>query len=128
MVSPVRKESEESIKRVISWAGRNDGGLRDVPLVIPVPVPKATVVKPAMLVTLKVQDTQRRTVARTMRRTDKMQGLMDHYYDVVSPAVAARGEGRFVFDGRRVKGEHTPEDLNMVTGDRVDFFLDLMAG
>ncbi|GJN11262.1 hypothetical protein PR202_ga29440 [Eleusine coracana subsp. coracana] len=86
------------------------------------------VVKVSQLVTIAVQDTQRRTVARTMRRTDELQGLMDHYYDVVTPAVAARGEGRFVFDGRRVKGEHTPEDLNMVSGDKIDFFLDLMAG
>ncbi|GJN32841.1 hypothetical protein PR202_gb21378 [Eleusine coracana subsp. coracana] len=93
-----------------------------------IPVPKSMVVKPTQLVTVKVQDTKRRTVTRTMRRTDKLQGLMDYYYEVVSPAVAARGEGRFVFDGKRVKGEHTPEDLNMVNGDMIDFFLDLMAG
>ncbi|GJN32837.1 hypothetical protein PR202_gb21374 [Eleusine coracana subsp. coracana] len=76
--------------------------------------------KPSQLVTVVVQDTQRRTVSRTMRRTDELQGLMDHYYE--------GSGGRFVFDGRRVKGEHTPEDLNMVNGDKIDFFLDLMAG
>jgi small ubiquitin-related modifier len=37
------------------------------------------VIKPATLVTLKVQDTQRRVVTRTMRRTDKLQVLMDCY-------------------------------------------------
>ncbi|CAL5083668.1 unnamed protein product [Urochloa decumbens] len=81
----------------------------------------AVVIKPVMLVTLEVQDTQRRVVARTMRRTDKLQGLMDYYYDVVlcTADEGARGTGRFVFDGKRVKGEHTPEDLNMVTSSRI---------
>ncbi|CAL5062014.1 unnamed protein product [Urochloa decumbens] len=90
----------------------------------------AAVIKPVMLVTLEVQDTQRRVVARTMRRTDKLQGLMDYYYDVVlcTADAGARGTGRFVFDGKRVKGEHTPEDLNMVSGDKIDFFQDLLAG
>ena len=72
------------------------------------------VIKPAMLVTLKVQDTLRRIGARTMRRTDKLQGLMNYYYDMVcSPAPA----GSFVFDGKRLKGEQTPEDLRMKSGD-----------
>ncbi|CAD6223397.1 unnamed protein product [Miscanthus lutarioriparius] len=64
-----------------------------------------------------------------MRRTDKLQSLMDYYYDVVCSAGAGRrGAGRFVFDGRRLKGEHTPEDLNMASGDKIDFFEDLMSG
>ncbi|WVZ66448.1 hypothetical protein U9M48_015661 [Paspalum notatum var. saurae] len=87
------------------------------------------VVKPVMLVTVEVQDTQRRSVARTMRRTDKLQGLMDYYYDVVSLGDAgARGAGRFVFDGKRVRGEDTPEGLNMANGEKIDFFEDLLSG
>ncbi|CAN6334581.1 unnamed protein product [Urochloa humidicola] len=85
------------------------------------------VVKPAMLITVVVQDTKRRALSRTMRRTDKLQDLMDYYYDVLSPAVEY-GEGRFLFDGARVKGQQTPEDLDMVSGDKIDFFPDLTGG
>ncbi|CAN6219341.1 unnamed protein product [Urochloa humidicola] len=123
MVSPCRKEPSVAA-RVIAW----QGGERNV---VAVSVTAAAVViKPVMLVTLEVQDTQRRVVARTMRRTDKLQGLIDYYYDVVlcTADAGARGTGRFVFDGKRVKGEHTPEDLNMVSGDKIDFFQDLLAG
>ncbi|CAN6199548.1 unnamed protein product [Urochloa humidicola] len=123
MVSPCRKEPSVEA-RVIAWQGRERN-------VVAVAVTAAAVViKPVMLVTLEVQDTQRRVVARTMRRTDKQQGLMDYYYDVVlcTADAGARGTGRFVFDGKRVKGEHTPEDLNMVSGDKIDFFQDLLAG
>ena len=79
-----------------------------------------------MLVTLKVEDTHRRVVKRTMRRTDKLQGLMDYYYDVLlcTADAGARGTGRFIFDGKRMKGE----DLNMVSGDKIDFFQDLLSG
>ncbi|CAN6212098.1 unnamed protein product [Urochloa humidicola] len=117
MVSPCRKEPSSVAARVIAWQG---GERRAV----------AVVIKPVMLVTVEVQDTQRRVVARTMRRTDKLQGLMDYYYDVVlcTADAGARGTGRFVFDGKRVKGDHTPEDLNMVSGDKIDFFQDLLAG
>ncbi|KAJ1291560.1 hypothetical protein BS78_02G324900 [Paspalum vaginatum] len=61
-----------------------------------------------------------------MRRTDKLQGLMDYYYDVVS--LTERGAGRFVFDGKRVRGEDTPEGLNMASGEKIDFFEDLLFG
>ncbi|CAN6168551.1 unnamed protein product [Urochloa humidicola] len=114
---------EEAIKRVDARKGWERRRVVTIAAV-------AVVIKPVMLVTLEVQDTQRRVVARTMRRTDKLQGLMDYYYDVVlcTADAGARGTGRFVFDGKRVKGEHTPEDLNMVSGDKIDFFQDLLAG
>ena len=114
MVSPCRKQ-EDSVS-VEAIAARL---LRVRSMV-------AAVIKPAMLATLKVQDTDRRVVKRTMLRTDKLQGLMDYYYDVVlGPADAgARGTGRFIFDGKRMKGE----DLNMVSGDKIDFFQDLLSG
>ena len=118
MVSPCRKQ-EDSVS-VEAIAARL---LRVRSMV-------AAVIKPVMLVTLKVEDTHRRVVKRTMRRTDKLQGLMDYYYDVVlcTADAGARGTGRFIFDGKRMKGEHTPEDLNMVSGDKIDFFQDLLSG
>nr|CAB3458402.1 unnamed protein product [Digitaria exilis] len=116
MVSPLRKEDTAAPPRVRR--------------VVAVAAPVGIVIKPVMLVSLKVQDTQRRVIKRTMRRADKLQGLMDYYYDVVLCTIDAglRGTGRFVFDGKRVKGEHTPEDLGMVNGDKIDFFEDLLAG
>jgi small ubiquitin-related modifier len=45
---------------------------------------------------------------------------------MLSPALTY-GEGRFVFDGGRVNGEKTPEDYDMVSGDKIDFFPDLMG-
>jgi small ubiquitin-related modifier len=116
VVSPSRKEEEKVVARarvVIKWLDGNG---------------RVVLVKPEMLVTLKVQDTERRVVKRTMWRTDKLQGLMDYYYDMVCSAGATRGAGRFVFDGKRLKGESTPEDLGMVNGDKIDFFEDLMSG
>ncbi|CAD6217505.1 unnamed protein product [Miscanthus lutarioriparius] len=117
VVSPCRKE--ERVARVLKLV---DGDGRVI------------VVKPVMLVALKVQDTQRRVVKRTMRRTDKLQGLMDYYSTTTTwcalpvPPRAALGSGRFVFDSKRLKGESTPEDLGMVNGDKIDFFEDLMSG
>ena len=52
-------------------------------------MPALFVIKPVMLVTLSVQDTQRRVVTRTMRRTDELKGLMDYYYDPVNAATVA---------------------------------------
>ena len=34
---------------------------------------------------------------------------------------------RFLFDGQRVRGDQTPEDINMEDGDRVDVMLDPMS-
>lgn len=119
MVSPCPKQEESvAAARVIVRPG---GERRRVVV---------AVIKPVMLVTLKVQDIHRRVVKRTTRRTDKLQGLMDYYYDVVlcTADAGARGAGRFIFDGKRVKGEHTPEDLNMISGDKIDYFLDLLSG
>ncbi|KAK1679722.1 hypothetical protein QYE76_040570 [Lolium multiflorum] len=84
------------------------------------------VIKPGVHVTLKVQDTDGHSVYRTMRRTDKLQGLMDFYYASV-PAIA-RGTGRFLYDGGRLSGEETPAQLEMDDGDEVDFFTELMGG
>uniref|UniRef100_A0A0E0LMI7 Ubiquitin-like domain-containing protein n=1 Tax=Oryza punctata TaxID=4537 RepID=A0A0E0LMI7_ORYPU len=78
-------------------------------------------------VTLKVQDTDGRAVCRTMRRTDQLQGLMDFYYDSAHGRVQ-RGTGRFLYDGRRLRGWQTPAELEMEDGDEVDFFEELIGG
>lgn len=85
------------------------------------------VIKPGVHVTLKVQDTDGRSVYHTMRRTEKLQGLMDFYYARVAPAVAY-GTGRFLYDGGRLGGAQTPEELEMEDGDEVDFFSELLGG
>ncbi|CAD6223400.1 unnamed protein product [Miscanthus lutarioriparius] len=60
------------------------------------------VIKPGVHVTLKVQDTEGRTVERTVRRTQKLQVVMDAYYASV-PDVTY-GTGRFLYDGGRLSG------------------------
>ncbi|KAL5197942.1 hypothetical protein ABZP36_001454 [Zizania latifolia] len=77
-------------------------------------------------ITLKVQDTSGRAVYRSMRRTEQLQALMDLYYDTVRSV--QRGTGRFLYDGRRLCGSHTPAQLLMEDGDEVDFFTELTGG
>ncbi|GJN32843.1 hypothetical protein PR202_gb21380 [Eleusine coracana subsp. coracana] len=55
---------------------------------------------------------------RTLRRTDRLDDLMDFYYDMV-PTVEY-GDGVFLFDGRRVRGDKTPKELGMVDGDDIE--------
>jgi small ubiquitin-related modifier len=43
---------------------------------------------------------------------------------VCSAGAGTRRAGRFVFDGKRLKGEQTPKDLGMKSGDQIDFFGD----
>ncbi|KAF0905903.1 hypothetical protein E2562_008931 [Oryza meyeriana var. granulata] len=78
-------------------------------------------------VTLKVQDTDGCVVYCTMRRTGQLQALMDLYYDRAQDRVQ-RGTGRFLYDGRRLRGWQTPEELYMEDGDEVDFFTELLGG
>jgi hypothetical protein len=84
------------------------------------------VIKPGAHLTLKVQDTAGRTLVRTVRRAEKLQGLMDAYYASV-PDVAL-GTGRFLYDGRRLAGWQTPAELEMEDDDEIDFFTELMGG
>ncbi|TVU01273.1 hypothetical protein EJB05_53312, partial [Eragrostis curvula] len=84
------------------------------------------VIKPGVHLTLKVQDTAGRALVRTVRRTEKLQGLMDAYYASV-PDVAY-GTGRFLYDGGRVAGSQTPAELEMEDEDEMDFFTELMGG
>jgi hypothetical protein len=121
MASPGRKEGP-SVARSFSFrlaAGRELGLAAAV-------APAVPMARPVRFVTLTVQDAQRRDVTRTMRVTDTLQGLMDHYYDMVGSA-GTRRAGRFVFDGKRLKGKQTPEELGMKNRDKIDFFVDLSA-
>ncbi|KAF8664578.1 hypothetical protein HU200_054761 [Digitaria exilis] len=65
-------------------------------------VDRKPVIKPGVHLKLKVQDTSGRTLERTVRRTEKLQGLMDAYYASV-PDVTY-GSGRFLYDGGRLAG------------------------
>ncbi|KAK3125465.1 hypothetical protein QOZ80_7BG0605290 [Eleusine coracana subsp. coracana] len=84
------------------------------------------VIKPGVHLTLKVQDTAGRMLVRTVRRTEKLQALMDAYYAIV-PDVAY-GTGRFLYDGGRLAGWQTPAELGMADEDEIDFFTELMGG
>ncbi|CAN6168552.1 unnamed protein product [Urochloa humidicola] len=80
-------------------------------------------IKPAKLfITLSVLDLEGRRLTRTMRRSDKLKDLMDFYFATV-PIVAYNGGFFLGFDGRRLHGQHTPEDLGMEDGDEIDFYL-----
>ena len=97
-------------------AGSNDGDVDQKP-----------VIEPGVHLTLKVQDLSGRKEKFTLRRTDKLQVLMDAYYARVAPSVGY-GTGKFLHEGRRVPAWKTPEELEMEDGDRIDFFTDLMGG
>nr|XP_051202296.1 uncharacterized protein LOC127315896 [Lolium perenne] len=72
-----------------------------------------------------LQDFRGRRFTRTMRRTDKMQGLMDFYYDMV-PAVAIAHDdggagGIFLHRGECIAGDQTPADLQLKHFDMIYF-------
>jgi hypothetical protein len=121
MASPGRKEGPP-VARSFSFRLAAGGELGLAAAV----APAVPIARPVRFVTLTVQDAQRRDVTRTMRVTDTLQGLMDHYYDMVGSA-GTRRAGRFVFDGKRLKGKQTPEELGMKNRDKIDFFVDLSA-
>ncbi|KAM3400381.1 hypothetical protein ACQJBY_005322 [Aegilops geniculata] len=80
--------------------------------------------KPAAMeqyVTLVVNDQEGRRLTRTMRRTDKLQAMMDFYHDLV-PAVERGDDGVFMRCGRRILGCQTPKDCGMRDGDVIQLF------
>ncbi|KAF8669355.1 hypothetical protein HU200_051696 [Digitaria exilis] len=89
-------------------------------------VDRKPVIKPGVHLTVKVQDTSGRTLERTVRRTEKLQGLMDAYYASV-PDVTY-GSGRFLYDGGRLAGWQTPAEVGMEEDDEIDFFTELLGG
>lgn len=89
-------------------------------------VDRKPVIKPGVHLTLKVRDTAGRTLERTVRRTEKLQALVDAYYASL-PAVTY-GTGRFLYDGGRLAGWQTPAKLEMEDGDEIDFFTELLGG
>nr|CAB3458400.1 unnamed protein product [Digitaria exilis] len=78
-------------------------------------VDRKPVIKPGVHLKLKVQDTSGRTLERTVRRTEKLQGLMDAYYASVP-------------DAGRLAGWQTPAELGMEEDDEIDFFTELLGG
>lgn len=65
--------------------------------------------KPSTFVTLTVTDVKEdAVVTRTMRRTERLQDLMDFYY-----AMAPYDFGTFFFNLKKISGDQTPMDLEM---------------
>ncbi|CAM0908276.1 unnamed protein product [Alopecurus aequalis] len=77
-------------------------------------------------VTIKVQDVDRFRVTYTMRKTGRLQALFDFYYDSVP--TADRSTGRFLVDGKHMKGWQTPAHFKMEDGDEVDVFTEQLGG
>ncbi|KAG8069377.1 hypothetical protein GUJ93_ZPchr0005g15985 [Zizania palustris] len=73
-------------------------------------------------VTLKVVDKyiSDRVIYCNMRPTEKLQELMEGYYDIELSVQC--NTGRFVYYGRILRSSDTPAQLGMKDGDEVDFF------
>jgi hypothetical protein len=69
--------------------------------------------------TLTVKDGEDRKITSTMRKTDKLQDLMDLYYEMVP--VFSPDEGTFLYLGKPVDGRKTPKDYKMSDTDELDF-------
>ncbi|TVU01272.1 hypothetical protein EJB05_53311, partial [Eragrostis curvula] len=70
-------------------------------------------------VTLTVREEESRLAfTLTLRRTDQLGDLMDFYYDMVR--TVEHGDGVFLYDGRRVRGDKTPQELGMEDGDEIE--------
>ncbi|CAN6225791.1 unnamed protein product [Urochloa humidicola] len=83
--------------------------------------------EPDPLITLKVLDQEGRRAFHTLRRSDRLQGVMDAYYKKV-PEVTY-GTGTFLFDGSiRLRGDKTAADLDLDDGDEIDFFAPQLGG
>ncbi|CAN6199549.1 unnamed protein product [Urochloa humidicola] len=75
------------------------------------------------LVAPVVRDEKRHEITRTMRATDKLQDLMDFYYDIVT--TVPRGKGVFLYHGKRLDGKETPASHKMTNGDRIEFLTEM---
>ncbi|KAL6656828.1 hypothetical protein ACP70R_004608 [Stipagrostis hirtigluma subsp. patula] len=69
--------------------------------------------KPSMFISLELRDPEGHSFTRTVRRSDRMQDLIDYYYAIVPDPM----ESRFIFDSRLIRGEETPMNLEMEEGD-----------
>ena len=79
--------------------------------------------EPVQFVHALVVDEEERKISRTMRATDKLQELMDFYYDMVP--VVPGGKGVFLYRGKRVDGELTPADYKMKNEDQIAFYSEM---
>ena len=76
--------------------------------------------KPNMFVLLAVRDPAGRALLRTMRRTDRLQDLLDFCCAILDVPVI---RGRLTFRGKEITGEETPKDVSMEDWDIVEFVL-----
>ncbi|KAM0885121.1 hypothetical protein ACQ4PT_030542 [Festuca glaucescens] len=80
-----------------------------------------------LFITLKVVDQEQNRLRHTMRRTDKLQLLMDVWYRQERPDVQY-GTGTFWLEEICVAGRRTPAELKMQDGDLIDFFEQQLGG
>ncbi|KAL5196842.1 hypothetical protein ABZP36_000354 [Zizania latifolia] len=75
-----------------------------------------------MFVTVSVEGTDNFWHTHTLRRTDKLQGLMD-----LCSSIVIKGQRLcdFIFDGDLVRGSQTPDDLKLKNGDKISMFFSL---
>jgi small ubiquitin-related modifier len=79
-----------------------------------------------VFITLKVVDQTQNRFRHTMRRTAKLQVLMDAWYREVPDVVY--GTGTFWLEEICLFGKRTPADLKMQDGDLIDFFEEQTGG
>ncbi|CAM0958092.1 unnamed protein product [Alopecurus aequalis] len=96
--------------RILGWETPEMYGMKDGDVIQFLPT-----TTPDMLVTPVLQDFRGRSFTRTMRKTDRLQGLMDFYTAMVP------SDGVFMYRGEAVSGEQTPADLGMKDWDRIYF-------
>uniref|UniRef100_A0A0D9X0N6 Ubiquitin-like domain-containing protein n=1 Tax=Leersia perrieri TaxID=77586 RepID=A0A0D9X0N6_9ORYZ len=75
--------------------------------------------KPSMFVTLKMKGKCGRSVTRTMRRTDKLQDLVDFCHAMVPTSHCEHRKCEVVYCGRQIVGKNTPADNKMEDGDLI---------
>ncbi|KAM3036113.1 hypothetical protein ACUV84_029868 [Puccinellia chinampoensis] len=101
-------------RRVWGWETPEDYGMKDGDV-----IQFLQYTTPDMLVTPVLQDFRGRSFTRTMRKTDRMQVLMD-FYTAMVPGDGVGG-GVFMYGGEPVLGEQTPADLGMEDWDMIYF-------
>ncbi|KAG8099589.1 hypothetical protein GUJ93_ZPchr0013g34008 [Zizania palustris] len=74
--------------------------------------------KRSEFVTLKIKCDDGSIFTRTMRRTKRLQVLIDFYHAMVP---ADKDVGEFIYQGRQVDGQKSPSDYMMEDGDHVFF-------
>ncbi|KAF6173736.1 hypothetical protein GIB67_042904 [Kingdonia uniflora] len=76
-------------------------------------------------INLKVKGQDGNEVFFRIKRSTQLRKLMNAYCDRQSVEIASIA---FLFDGRRLRGEQTPDELEMEDGDEIDAMLHQTGG